>query len=77
MSVAHPEDAEIRAVYAEYLDGVIGQLRDAGVRADWVRAGIVVYGSAPDYPENTAAHWGLQPTMTLATRVIGVQQLQP
>ena len=33
---------------------------DAGVRADWVRAGIVVYGSAPDYPENTAAHWGLQ-----------------
>ncbi len=23
---------------------------DAGVRADWVRAGIVVYGSAPDYP---------------------------
>ncbi|PJI99605.1 alanine racemase [Acidovorax sp. 69] len=49
---------------------------DAGVRADWVRAGIVMYGSAPDFPENNAAHWGLQPTMTLATRLIGVQPLQ-
>ena len=49
---------------------------DAGVRADWVRAGIVVYGSAPDYPENTAAHWGLQPTMTLSTRLLATQQLQ-
>ena len=49
---------------------------DARVRADWVRAGIVLYGSAPDHPEHSAAHWDLQPTMTLATRLIGVQQLQ-
>ena len=48
----------------------------AGVRADWVRAGIVLYGSAPDHPEHSAAHWGLQPAMTLATRLIGTQQLQ-
>ncbi len=46
-------------------------------RADWVRAGIVLYGSAPDFPEHDSAHWQLQPTMTLATRLIGVQQLQP
>ncbi|WP_225781859.1 alanine racemase [Xenophilus sp. Marseille-Q4582] len=46
-------------------------------RADWVRPGIVLYGSAPDYPEHDAAHWHLQPTQTLATRLIGVQQLQP
>ena len=46
------------------------------VYADWVRAGIALYGSAPDHPEHTAAHWGLQPTMTLATRLIGTQQLQ-
>jgi alanine racemase len=55
-------------------------LRHAGdprVRADWIRPGIAVYGSAPDFPENDAAHWGLQPTMTLATRVIGVQELAP
>ncbi|MES2632628.1 MAG: alanine racemase [Pseudomonadota bacterium] len=53
-------------------------LRQGGepmVRGDWIRPGIAVYGSAPDYPDHDIAHWGLQPTMTLATRVIGVQQL--
>ena len=49
---------------------------DARVRLDWVRAGIVLYGSAPDHPERRAADWDLQPTMTLASRIIGVQQLQ-
>ncbi len=47
------------------------------VRADWVRAGIVAYGSAPDHPERTAADWDLQPAMTLSTKLIGVQHLQP
>jgi alanine racemase len=53
-------------------------LRHGGVSAasDWVRPGIAVYGSAPDYPGNTAAHWGLQPTMTLEAKVIAVQNLQ-
>ena len=46
-------------------------------RADWVRPGVVLYGGAPDYPENDAQHWQLQPAMTLATRIIGTQQLQP
>ena len=55
---------------------VLRHAASAGVRADWVRAGIVLYGSAPDHPEHSAAHWGLQPTMTLATRLIGTQQLQ-
>jgi len=48
---------------------------DAAVRADWIRPGIAVYGSAPDFPDHDIAHWDLQPTMTLATRIIGVQQL--
>ena len=48
----------------------------AAVRADWVRAGIALYGSAPDHPAHGAAHWGLQPAMTLATRLLAVQQLQ-
>ncbi|NWF46904.1 alanine racemase [Hydrogenophaga sp. D2P1] len=55
-------------------------LRGDGVTTlagDWVREGIALYGCAPDYPENTAAGWDLQPTMTLASRLIGVQQLQP
>jgi len=51
--------------------------QDLGVRADWVRPGIAVYGSAPDYPERSAIDWGLQPAMTLAAKVIAVQQLQP
>ena len=45
-------------------------------RSDWVRPGILVYGSAPDFPEHTAAGWGLQPTMTLASKIIGVQELK-
>jgi alanine racemase len=48
---------------------------DPAVRADWIRPGIAVYGSAPDFPEHDIAHWRLLPTMTLATRIIGVQQL--
>ena len=50
---------------------------DPRVRSDWVRPGIDVYGSAPDFPQHDVAHWDLRPTMTLATRVIAVQQLQP
>ena len=44
--------------------------------SDWVRPGIAMYGSAPDYPAHTAADWTLQPAMTLEAKVIGVQQLQ-
>lgn len=50
---------------------------DARLRSDWVRAGIVLYGSAPDFPENSPAHWQVQPTMTLSTRLLAVQHLQP
>jgi alanine racemase len=48
---------------------------DGAVRGDWIRPGIAVYGSAPDYPQHDIAHWDLQPTMTLAARIIAVQQL--
>jgi alanine racemase len=48
---------------------------DAVLASDWVRPGIAIYGSAPDYPEHTAAHWDLQPTMTLAAKIIAVQAI--
>ena len=48
---------------------------DATVRGDWVRPGIGLYGSAPDFGEHDIAHWQLRPAMTLASRVIGVQSL--
>lgn len=44
---------------------------------DWVRPGIMCFGSSPDHPLHTSAHWGLQPTMTLRTRLIAVQSLLP
>ena len=53
-------------------------LRCAGgapVRSDWVRPGIAIYGSAPDFPEHSVAHWNLQPGMTLATKIITTQVL--
>jgi len=46
-----------------------------GVKNDWVRAGILLYGSAPDFPEHDIAHWDLQPTMTLRSRIIATQTL--
>ncbi len=49
----------------------------APLRNDWVRAGILTYGSAPDFPEHDIRHWDLRPTMTLRSRLIGVQRLQP
>ena len=47
------------------------------LRSDWVRAGIMGYGSAPDYPAHDILHWGLLPTMTLRSKVIATQVLQP
>lgn len=44
--------------------------------ADWVRPGVAIYGSSPDFPAHDIAHWGLMPAMTLSSRVIGVQALQ-
>ena len=46
------------------------------VQNDWVRAGILAYGSAPDFPAHAIGHWQLQPTMTLRARLIGIQHLQ-
>jgi alanine racemase len=52
-------------------------LRHAALRSDWVRAGIMLYGSAPDFPEHDIAHWQLEPTMTLRSRLIATQDLAP
>ncbi len=45
------------------------------VACDWVRPGIALYGSAPDFPEHSAADWALQPGMTLAAKIIATQTL--
>ena len=46
------------------------------VAADWVRPGIMVYGSSPDFPERTIADWDLQPTMSLRAQIIATQALK-
>ena len=48
---------------------------ESDVRCDWVRPGIVLYGSSPDFPAHDAAHWGLEPTMTLSSKIIATQEL--
>jgi alanine racemase len=48
---------------------------DAVTSSDWIRPGISVYGSAPDYPEHAAADWDLLPCMTLSSKIIAVQAI--
>jgi alanine racemase len=48
----------------------------AQLHNDWVRAGILTYGSAPDFPEHDIQHWQLQPTMTLRAKLLAIQDLQ-
>jgi alanine racemase len=80
--------AEQMAVFARTTEDLPGErstcnsaglLRHAGspqVAADWVRPGIALYGSAPDFPQHDIAHWQLQPTLSLRSQIIAVQELQ-
>ena len=49
-------------------------LRYPDTHAEWVRPGIMLYGSSP-FSDKTAEELGLQPVMTLASQIIGIQQL--
>ncbi|HEU4622186.1 MAG TPA: alanine racemase [Burkholderiaceae bacterium] len=51
-------------------------LRYAGARSDWVRAGIMLYGSSP-FTERSAASLDLRPSMVLRSQLIGIQPVQP
>lgn len=52
-------------------------LRHETLASDWVRPGIAIYGSAPDFPQHSAADWDLAPAMTLAAKIIATQDLLP
>jgi alanine racemase len=45
--------------------------------SDWVRPGIAIYGSSPDFPDHSAQDWDLQPAMSLTAKLLAVQDLQP
>jgi alanine racemase len=49
-------------------------LRHPQTACDWVRPGIMLYGSSP-FADESAAELGLQPVMTLESRIIGVQDI--
>ncbi len=51
-------------------------LRFPETRSDWERPGIMLYGSSP-FAEKSAKELGLQPVMTLQSRIIATQDLQP
>ena len=47
----------------------------ATIKADWIRPGIALYGSSPDFPEHSLADWDLQATMSLHAKIIAVQDV--
>ena len=50
-------------------------LRYPATHADWVRPGIMLYGSSP-FAETSAADLGLRPVMTLTSEIISVREMQ-
>jgi alanine racemase len=50
-------------------------LRYPETHADWIRAGIMLYGCSP-FADAPAATLGLRPVMTLASELIAIRQLQ-
>jgi alanine racemase len=50
-------------------------LRYPHTHAEWVRPGIMLYGTTP-VSGTSAAQYGLQPAMTFSSAIIAVQQLQ-
>jgi len=69
---------ELSAPYrlARSLANSAALLRYPATHADWVRPGIMLYGASP-FAEVTAQQIGLQPVMTLQSRIIAVQDLSP
>jgi alanine racemase len=50
-------------------------LRYPATHADWVRPGIMLYGSSP-FTETSAQDLGLRPVMTLSSEIISVREIQ-
>ena len=50
-------------------------LRYPATHGDWVRPGIMLYGSSP-FAETSAQELGLRPVMTLSSEIISVREIQ-
>jgi alanine racemase len=53
-----------------------GLLRHSQTQGDWVRPGLMLYGSSP-FPEQTADALGLRPVMTLQSQLIAIRDIVP
>jgi alanine racemase len=62
--------------YPRSIANSAGVIRYAEVGGDVVRPGIMLYGASP-FAYDTAAMLGLRPAMTLRSRLIAVQDLEP
>jgi alanine racemase len=83
--LAHPGTDDQLAVFREHvgpLPGPFSAANSAAVighgdaRGQWLRPGIMLYGATP-FGERHPSAARLRPTMTLASRLIGVRDLQP
>jgi alanine racemase len=57
------------------VEGEVSPTSDDVLASDWIRPGIVLYGSAPDFPEHSITDWDLLPTMTLSSKLIATQSI--
>lgn len=46
------------------------------LHSDYIRSGIMLYGSSPDYPAHNIQDWQLQPAMSLRSKIIAVQEVK-
>jgi alanine racemase len=70
------EEACTGLPYPRSVANSAGVIRYREVGGDYVRPGIMLYGSSP-FPYDTAEMLGLKPVMTLKSALIGVQDLRP
>jgi alanine racemase len=82
------EAGRARAQLAAFAEAVAGRAGERSIansagliawpeaRADWVRPGIMLYGISP-FADRTGAELGLEPAMTLETRVIALKDVAP
>ncbi len=54
---------------------IFGSIHTQHTCSDWVRSGIALYGSAPNFPHQNIVDLNLQPTLTLSSRIIAIQHL--
>lgn len=70
------EEACTGLPYPRSLANSAGVIRYREVGGDYVRPGIMLYGSSP-FPYDTAEMLKLQPVMTLKSALIGIRELKP